>query len=135
MWKVGCTGRAELVVTPDDTAPAWGSGDVPVLATPRVVALAEAATLAALAGQSALTDDPGRTTVGVRVELDHVAPSAVGAEVVAEAHLTGVDGRRLEFVVAVHERRGSRTVPIATGRIDRVAVNRDRFLAGVVSRS
>jgi len=45
------------------------------------------------------------------------------------ARLTKVDGRRLRFVVEVHERRGAGTVPIATGRVDRVAVDRDRFLA------
>jgi predicted thioesterase len=129
MGNEGATGRAEMVVMAADTAVAWGSGDVPVLATPRVVALAEAATVAAVAALPGLPVEPGRTTVGVRVELDHLAPTPVGAAVVAVARLTKVDGRRLRFVVEVHERRGAGTVPIATGRVDRVAVDRDRFLA------
>jgi len=73
----------EAVVTAADTALALGSGDVEVLGTPRALALAEAATVAAAAGT--LTD--GQTTVGTRVELDHVAPSPLGATVRAEAFL------------------------------------------------
>jgi predicted thioesterase len=60
-----------------DTAAAVGSGEVPVLATPRVLALAEQATVAAVAGEI----EAGATTVGTRVELEHLAPSVVGAEV------------------------------------------------------
>jgi fluoroacetyl-CoA thioesterase len=61
-------------VTEADTAAAIGSGEVPVLATPRVLALAERATVAAVAGAL----QAGATTVGTRVELDHLAPSLVG---------------------------------------------------------
>ena len=57
---------------------ALGSGDVPVLATPRVVALVEEATVAAIAAALA----PGQTTVGTRVELDHLAATPVGRTVV-----------------------------------------------------
>ena len=76
----GLSARVELTVTDADTAQALGSGDVPVLATPRVLALAEAATVAALAARL----DTGQTTVGTRVELDHVAATAVGR------HVTGL---------------------------------------------
>lgn len=78
-----------------DTAAAVGSGEVPVLATPRVLALAERATVAAVAGAL----QAGATTVGTRVELDHLAPSLVGADLAVEAVLKRVDGRRLEFAV------------------------------------
>jgi predicted thioesterase len=90
-----------------------------VLATPRVVALAEVATLAALAGQL----DPGSTSVGTRVELDHLAPSPVGAEVEATAELVEVAGRRLTFTVKVTQ--DGRVV--ARGRITRAVVDRARF--------
>ena len=90
-----------------------------MLATPRVVALAEAATLAALAGQL----DPGNTSVGTRVELDHLAPSPVGAEVEATAELVEVAGRRLTFTVKVTQ--DGRVV--ARGRITRAVVDRARF--------
>ena len=103
-----------------DTAVALGSGEVPVLATPRVVGLAEGATVAAVAGALAA----GATTVGARVELDHLAPSLVGAELEVEAVLERVDGRRLVFAVQVRE--GDRVV--ARGRVTRVMVDAEGFL-------
>jgi len=121
---VDCTpGRAAtvtLVVTPADLAPAWRSGDVPVLATPRLAALCEEATVAAVTPCLA----EGETTVGLRLELDHLAPSPAGASVAATAVLEEVAGRRLVFAVAA--RAGSRLV--ARGRITRVVVDRASFL-------
>jgi fluoroacetyl-CoA thioesterase len=112
-------------VTGADTAVAVGSGEVPVLATPRVLAPAEQATVAAVEGAL----EAGATTVGVRVKLDHLAPSPVGAELEVEAALERVDGRRLEF--AVRLRNGDR--PVASGLITRVVVDTAAFLrdAGV----
>jgi fluoroacetyl-CoA thioesterase len=107
-------------VTEADTAAAVGSGDVPVLATPRVLALAERATVAAVAGRL----DPGATTVGTRVELDHLAPSRVGADLEVTAVLKGVAGRRLVF--AFHLQDGDR--PVARGLITRVVVDTATFL-------
>ena len=107
-------------VTADDTALAVGSGDVEVLATPRVVALVERATCAAVA--DSLTDD--LTTVGTRVELDHAAPTPVGGTVTVEAVLEAVDGRKLTFGVRVSDDERA----VATGTVTRVLVTRDRFL-------
>jgi predicted thioesterase len=118
---VGLSARVELTVTDADTAQAVGSGDVPVLGTPRLLALAEAATVAATATRMA----PGTTTVGIRVELDHRAPTPVGRTVVALARLAKVDGRRLLFEVSVTER--DRVV--AEARIERTLVDRSRFVA------
>ena len=106
-------------MTEDDTAFAVGSGEVQVLATPRVLALAEGATVAALAGALGA----GSTTVGTRVELDHVAPSPVGAEVTATADLVEVSGRRLTFTVRVTQDGRE----VARGRITRAVVDRARF--------
>ncbi len=106
-------------VTVNDTAVALGSGDVAVLGTPRAVALAEAATVAAVAG----TLEPGRTTVGTRVELDHLVPSPVGATVVAEATLVERSGRRLTFAVRLTQDGDV----VASGRIIRAIVDRTRF--------
>jgi fluoroacetyl-CoA thioesterase len=116
----GLSARVELTVTDADTAQALGSGDVPVLATPRVLALVEAASVAATAGRLAA----GYTTVGTRVELEHVVASAVGRRVVAEAHLVKVEGRRLEFEVSLLD--GDSTA--AQGRVERVVVDRHRFV-------
>ena len=118
--SAGLRGRVELTVAEADTAPALGSGDVPVFATPRAVALVEAATVAATAGRL----EPGQTTVGTRVELDHLAPTPVGRTVVAEATLVVVDGRRLTFDVTVTD--GDTLA--ARGRVQRVTVDRQRFL-------
>lgn len=118
----GLSAEIELRVSPADTARALGSGDVPVLGTPRVLALCEEACVRALAGQLA----PGQTSVGTRVELDHRAPTPVGATVRARATLEAVEGRRLRFRVALRE--GSKT--LAEGSLLRALVDRDRFLAG-----
>ncbi len=120
MLEVGARGVVELRVTAADTALAMRSGTVEVLATPRVVALVEEASVLALDGQLA----EGETTVGTRVQLDHLAPSAVGATVVAEAHLDKVEGRRLTFTVSVNDARGL----VAVGKVARVIVDRQRFL-------
>lgn len=116
----GLLARVELTVTDADTAQALGSGDVPVLGTPRLLALAEAATVAATAARI----DPGITTVGTRVELEHRIPTPVGRTVRAEATLAKVDGRRLLFEVVV---RDGPTV-VAEGRVERTVVDRHRFL-------
>ena len=116
----GLTGAAEAVVSDADTAAALGSGDVDCLGTPRALALLEAATVTALA--SAL--EPGQTTVGVHVEVDHLLPTPVGARVTAEATLAAVDGRRLVFVVRLADDQGRLAV---TGRIVRAVVDRETF--------
>ncbi|TBL29142.1 thioesterase [Verrucosispora sp. SN26_14.1] len=116
----GLSARVELTVTDADTAEAVGSGDVPVLGTPRVLALAEAATVAA----SAPHLPAGATSVGTRVELTHLAATPVGRTVVAQATLTTVDRRRLVFDVEVTE-GGQR---VAEGRVERVVVDRQRFV-------
>ena len=116
----GLVGVAKLEVTDDDTAVAMHSGDVAVLATPRVVALAEEAACAALVGH--LTK--GQTSVGMRVQMDHLSPSAVGSHVRAEATLEQVEGRRLTFKVSVEDERGL----VAAGKVTRVVVEVDRFL-------
>ncbi|GGS05429.1 thioesterase [Micromonospora fulviviridis] len=116
----GLTARVELTVTDTDTAQAVGSGDVPVLGTPRVLALAEAATVAATASRLPSVS----TTVGTRVELEHRAATPVGRTVAARAELVKVDGRRLTFEVIVTD--GNEVV--ATGRVERALVDRQRFV-------
>lgn len=117
----GLGAQVELTVTDADTAQSLGSGDVPVLATPRVLALAEAATVAATARQI----PGGITTVGTRAEIEHRAPTPVGHRVTARALLTKTDGRTLFFEVTVHD--GDRLV--AEVRVERVTLDRRRFIA------
>jgi len=119
--RPGLSGRAQLEVDADDTAQAFGSGDVPVLGTPRVVALVEQAAITALGSVLAAS----QTSVGMRVQIDHLAPTAVGGSVTADATLEKVEGRRLTFTVSVSDRCGL----VAAGRVTRVVVERERFLS------
>lgn len=123
---MGLDAALSFDVSEDDTALALGSGDVPVLATPRLVAWLEAATVECLTPSLG----PGSTSVGTRVEIEHVAPSPVGAAVVARASVSYVDGRLVRFEVAAEHRvGGADPVVVATGRVTRVVVDRERFLA------
>ena len=118
--QTGLTASVDLVVAADDTAPAFGSGSVPVLATPRLVALCEEAAVQAVDGQLG----KGETSVGMRVQFDHLAPTMVGSLVTAEATLEKVAGRRLTFTVSASDPRGL----IAAGKVTRVVVDVERFL-------
>lgn len=109
-------------VGPADTAAALGSGTVDVLATPRLLALMEAATVAALAGEL----DPGQTSVGTRVQVEHLRPSPVGTEIVVHARLSDVDGRLLRFDLAAEHADGAL---VASGQVTRALVDAQRFLA------
>lgn len=116
----GLAAEVIAAVIDADTALALGSGDVPVLGTPRVVALVEEASIKAIDGSL----DPGTTSVGMRIQLDHVAPTGVGHKVRAEATLERVEGRRLTFAVSVRDERGL----VAVGKITRVLVDFERFM-------
>ena len=118
--ETGLSGAVELVVTEADTAQALRSGSVAVLGTPRIVALCEEATCQAVSG--ALRE--GETTVGMRVELSHLAPTNVGSKVRAEATLEKTEGRRLTFTVSVNDDCGL----VAAGKITRVVVDEKSFL-------
>ena len=120
----GLSARVELTVTDADTAQSLGSGDVPVLGTPRVLALAEAATVAATARHL----PAGRTTVGTRAEVEHRAPTPVGRLVTAQATLAKVDGNRLLFEVAVRD--GEKLV--AEVRVERTLLDRQRFITAAL---
>jgi predicted thioesterase len=111
----------ELEVHDDDTAVSLGAGDVPVLGTPALLALAEGACV------DAIKDDlaDGQTSVGTWAEIDHLAATAVGQTVCAHATLLGHHGRRLEFNVRI-EQEGE---VVARVRHRRVLVDRERFLA------
>jgi fluoroacetyl-CoA thioesterase len=117
----GLAATRSLTVTDADTASALGSGSVLVLGTPRLVALCEEATVAAVANHL----DPGLTTVGIQVRLDHVAASPVGRMVTAEATLEKVAGRKLFFTVSAHDDRGL----VAAGKVTRVIVDQATFMA------
>lgn len=123
MIETGLEAVLERVVAEEDTAAAVGSGDLPVLGTPRLLAWCEAATCAAVA--PAL--ERSQTSVGTRVTVEHLAPSAVGATVAVSASIVHVDGRLVRFSVSA--RQEGRLV--ASGEVTRVVVDADRFMARV----
>jgi predicted thioesterase len=122
---VGLRATVRATVTEADTASAMGSGDVPVLATPRLLALAEAAAFAAVAPQLA----DGLTTVGTSVSLEHRRASPLGAEIVVEAELTEVAGSRLVFGFIARADDTEEDIVLGAGTVERVIVDRARFIA------
>lgn len=121
MIEVGLSATLEAVVGQADTATAFGSGDVPVLATPRLVALLEAAAVAAVAGAL----PTGATSVGTSITMNHVAATVVGRLVKGRAEVVDVTDRTIVFGL---EARDGETI-IAQGRHVRVVVDRERFLS------
>lgn len=144
----GQRASVSAVVADADTAISAGSGDVPVLATPRLLALAEAAAVAAIAPHL----PSGMTSVGTSASLEHRRASPVGAEVVVEAELTEVDGRRLMFSFIARESArhpggagagagaggagaggagagDGEDLVVGAGTVERVVVDRAAFLA------
>jgi predicted thioesterase len=112
--------HVELDVCADDTAIALRSGDVPVLATPRLIALCEQAAVLAVDGHI----PEGHTTVAMRVQLDHLAPTGIGCRVSAEARLEKIEGRRVTFSVSASDARGL----VAAGKVTRVVVDIEKFM-------
>lgn len=124
--KPGMDATVERTVTAADTAMTLGSGDVEVLGTPAVVALCELAAVHAVSGSL----DPNETTVGVRIELDHLAPTLPGRHVKAYARVDSLDGRSILFTIAATDPSGE----IARGTHVRVRVDRGRFMSGAENR-
>jgi len=115
-----------ITVADTDTATAMGSGDVPVLGTPRLLALAEAATVAAISPRL----EPGQTSVGTSAVMEHNRPSPIGAEVVVEAELTEVDDRRLVFSFRARQISSrDHVVVLGAGTLERILVDRDQFVS------
>jgi fluoroacetyl-CoA thioesterase len=118
---IGAVGYAAMRVHESDTAKALASGELLVLGTPRVLALAEAACVAAL------TDwlEDGETSVGVAAQLEHLAACGIGAEIRAVANCVDVAERRAWFECNVFE--GADRL-IASVNVERVVVDGVRFM-------
>lgn len=116
----GMCGEATVVVDASLLAGAMGSGDVPVFATPALIALMEQAAMAAVAGAL----EEGKTTVGVHVDVRHLAASPAGRTVRAQARLTLIDGRRLTFRVLAHDGVNE----VGEGSHERMIVDREKFV-------
>ena len=120
MLEQGLSARSIATVTADNTAASMGSGDLPVFATPAMVALMENAAMQAVAGEL----PEGATTVGAEMNVTHIKPSGLGAAVTATAVLTAVEGRKLTFNVGARDAEGM----IGEGVHVRYVVERARFM-------
>ena len=119
----GLSAQSRTTVAAANTAAEMGSGDMPVFATPALVALLENAAMRAVA--EALPE--GATTVGSEMNCPHIKPSGLGAEITATAVLTRVEGRKLTFNVGARDEEGL----IGEGVHVRYVVDRERFLAKI----
>ena len=125
--KPGLRGVAELVVGPKHTATAFGSGAIGVFATPMMAALMEKAAVAAV--EHLLPE--GMNSLGVQLDISHLAATPIGMKVTATAELIAVDKRRLEFSVRARDEKEL----IGDGRHIRIAVNAANFEARVAEKS
>lgn len=118
--EIGRKGRAETIVTPQNTADAVGSGLVPVFATPYMIALMEGAAVNCVSPCLA----EGEGTVGTHLNVAHSSATPIGMKVWAEATVTAVDGKKLTFDVAAFDEAGE----IGRGVHERFIIKPDRFL-------
>ncbi len=123
MLEKGLSAQSKATVSMENTAQTMGSGDMPVFATPAMVALMENAAMKAVA----TTLPEGSTTVGAEMNCTHIKPSGLGAEITATAILTEVDGRKLTFNVGARDAEGM----IGEGVHIRYIVDRERFMSKV----
>lgn len=121
MPTIGVTYTSKTVVTDEKCAHHVGSGALPVFSTPSLVALMENAAMQAVAPEL----QPGSTTVGGAINIQHTRPSAVGQEVSATAHLIAVEGRKLTFNITAHDASGA---TIGEGTHVRFIVDAVRFM-------
>jgi fluoroacetyl-CoA thioesterase len=121
MLAPGLVGEVRRMVDGSLLASALGSGNLDVFATPALVALMEQAACAAVDAHLA----PGQTSVGVRIDVAHLAATPPGVEVRARAELVEVDGRRLVFQIEAFDNRDR----IGEGRHERALVDPERLLA------
>ena len=121
MLETGLTHTSELTVDETRTAVSMGSGDMPVLATPAMLALMENAAMLAVANHL----PEGFTTVGGHISSSHLKPSKVGDKVTATATVTKIDGKKIEFRLSAH----SGEALLGEGTHLRFIVERERFMS------
>lgn len=121
MIEIGLTHTSQLTVTEAVTAIEMGSGDMPVLATPAMMALMENAAMLAVADHL----PEGSTTVGGHIASSHIKPSKLGDIVTATAMVTRVDGKKIEFKV---EARSGETL-LGEGTHLRFIVEKEKFMS------
>lgn len=120
MLETGLSHTSQLVVNNSLTALAMGSGDMPVLATPAIMALMENAAMFAVAPHL----PEGYTTVGGHIEATHLRPSKLGDIVTATATVINIEGKKIQFEITA----SSSDILLAKGFHTRFIVNREKFM-------
>ena len=120
MLQTGIKGKREITVTQELTAQAMGSGELPVFATPAVIALAEETAWKSVAPEL----ESGQGTVGTELHVEHIAATPVGMKIRCETELIGIDRRKLTFSVEVSDEAGV----VARGTHCRFIVENEKFL-------
>lgn len=117
----GITNEKSVAVTIENTALAMGSGTLRVFATPAMIALCEACCAESV--EDLLGD--GITSVGAKIDAEHIAASPLGASILCKSKLTAVDGRKLDFEFVVYDNAGL----IGKGSHTRFTVDADKFVS------
>ena len=123
----GIKNRLEIVVTEDRTAKAMGSGELPVFATPAMIALVEETCWKSVADEL----ESGQGTVGTMLDVRHVSATPVGMKVWCESELVGIDGRKLTFSVKVFDEAGL----VGEGTHERFIIDNKRFLEKAAAKT
>ncbi|MDR2698391.1 MAG: thioesterase family protein [Candidatus Methanoplasma sp.] len=126
MIPEGMIGEGKMKVAEEDTAAKWGSGSLPVFATPAMILLIERT--ASECSLPLLKE--GESTVGTRLDIRHTAPSVIGSEIYCRVELTGTDRSRLTFDVKVSDRAGE----VGSGRHERFIVSNEKFMTTAAGR-
>ena len=124
--EVGLKGRAETIVTAENTAQAIGSGLVPVFGTPYMIALMENAAVNAI--QPCLAEDEG--SVGTLLQVEHTSATPIGLKVWSNCEVTAVDGKKVTFAVTAFDEAGE----IGHGTHERFIIKPERFLTKALSK-
>lgn len=119
--KTGIKGQAQVKVVEENTAKIMKSGALPVFATPAMVALMEEASCMALKDY---LEEEGEGTVGIKLDISHIAPTALDDVVIAIATLDKIEGRKLTFIV---EAKDTHKV-IGKGIHERFIINNEKFM-------
>ena len=125
--EVGLTAEMTHTVTEEESAASYGSGLMPVLSTPHLVALMERTARKVIEPELA----PAQNNVGIRIDIQHMAATPVGMEVRVRAELLEVDGRRLRFRVEAWDQEEK----IGEGYHERFIIDTERFLKGVENKA
>lgn len=126
MVEIGKKYIFETVVREEDTAKAFGSGELAVLATPRMIALMEEASYKCIADDI----DDGSSTVGTFLEIKHLAATPVGMKVRVESEVIEVEGRRIVYCVKAYDETGL----IGEGKHERFVIFTEKFVAKTYSK-